>query len=246
MAEYLVASGEAEPNMTVEVWLDGEKIKEETITAENFFTFDNGIVLTGEEVTSGEHQLEVRRTGTGPVYFSAYLTNFTLEDHITAAGLEIKVDRAYYLLVPREDATETVAGSSGQVIEQDVEKYDRVLLENLDGLTSGDLVEIELRIESKNDYEYVIFEDRKPSGFEPVDLRSGYTEGGLGAYVEYRDERVAFFMRTLDRGVHSVSYRMRAETPGTFSALPTNAFAMYAPELRGNSDEIKLEVTDAE
>jgi uncharacterized protein YfaS (alpha-2-macroglobulin family) len=246
MAEYLVASGEAEPNMTVEVWLDGEKIKEETITADNFFSFDNGIVLTGEQVTSGEHQLEVRRTGTGPVYFSAYLTNFTLEDHITAAGLEIKVDRAYYLLVPQEGATETVAGSSGQVIEQDVEKFDRVLLENLDNIESGDLVEIELRIESKNDYEYVIFEDRKPSGFEPVDLRSGYTEGGLGAYVEYRDERVAFFMRTLDRGVHSVSYRMRAETPGKFSALPTNAFAMYAPELRGNSEEIKLEVTDAE
>ncbi len=246
MAEYLTASGEAEPNMTVEVWLDGEKIKEATITAENFFSFDNGIVLTGEQVTSGEHQLEVRRQGTGPVYFSAYLTNFTLEDHITAAGLEIKVDRAYYLLVPNEDATETVAGSSGQVVEQDVEKYDRVLLENLDGLTSGDLVEIELRIESKNDYEYVVFEDRKPSGFEPVDLRSGYTEGGLGAYVEYRDERVAFFMRTLDRGVHSVSYRMRAETPGTFSALPTTAFAMYAPELRGNSEEIKLEVSDAE
>ncbi len=246
MAEYLVASGEAEPDMTVEVWLDGEKIKEELITADNFFSFDNGIVLTGVEVTAGEHQLEVRRDGTGPVYFSAYLTNFTLEDHITATGLEIKVDRAYYLLVPNEDATATVAGSSGQVVEQDVEKYDRVLLENLDDITSGDLVEIELRIESKNDYEYVVFEDRKPSGFEPVDLRSGYTEGGLGAYVEYRDERVAFFMRTLDRGVHSVSYRMRAETPGTFSALPTTAFAMYAPELRGNSEEIKLNVSDAE
>jgi hypothetical protein len=26
--------------------------------------------------------------------------------------------------------------------------------------------------------------------------------------------------------------------------LPTRAFAMYAPELRGNSDEIKLRVED--
>jgi hypothetical protein len=29
-----------------------------------------------------------------------------------------------------------------------------------------------------------------------------------------------------------------------FSALPTRAYAMYAPELKGNSDEIKLRVED--
>ncbi len=82
------------------------------------------------------------------------------------------------------------------------------------------------------------------AGFEPVDVRSGYTEGSQGAYVEFRDESVAFFMRTLARGKHSVSYRLRAETPGKFSALPAKAWAMYAPELRGNSEEIRLIVVD--
>jgi uncharacterized protein YfaS (alpha-2-macroglobulin family) len=48
----------------------------------------------------------------------------------------------------------------------------------------------------------------------------------------------------LARGKHSVSYRMRAETPGQFSALPTRAAAMYAPELKGNSDEMKIGVKD--
>ena len=42
----------------------------------------------------------------------------------------------------------------------------------------------------------------------------------------------------------SVSYRMRAEIPGRFSALPTKGWAMYAPELKANSDEIKLRVED--
>jgi alpha-2-macroglobulin len=37
---------------------------------------------------------------------------------------------------------------------------------------------------------------------------------------------------------------MRAEIPGQFSALPAKGFAMYAPELRGNSDELKLRITD--
>jgi len=111
-------------------------------------------------------------------------------------------------------------------------------------LKSGDLVEIELEIDSKNDYEYLVFEDMKPAGFEPVDLRSGYTGNALGAYMEFRDNRVVFFVRRLARGKHSVAYRMRAEIPGKFSALPTKAWAMYAPELKANSDEIKLRVED--
>jgi uncharacterized protein YfaS (alpha-2-macroglobulin family) len=37
---------------------------------------------------------------------------------------------------------------------------------------------------------------------------------------------------------------MRAEIPGKFSALPTKGSAMYAPELKANSDEIKLGVED--
>ena len=85
----------------------------------------------------------------------------------------------------------------------------------------------------------------KAAGFEPVDLRSAATPATtLGAYVEYRDERAAFFVRALPRGEHSLTYRLRAEIPGKFSALPTRASAMYAPELKGNSDEMKLGVVD--
>jgi len=66
----------------------------------------------------------------------------------------------------------------------------------------------------------------------------------MGAYVEFRDNRVAFFVRALARGKHSVAYRMRAEIPGQFSALPAKGYAMYAPELKGNSDEIKVRIID--
>jgi hypothetical protein len=101
-------------------------------------------------------------------------------------------------------------------------------------------------VESKNDYEYIVFEDMKAAGCEPVALRSGYNANELGAYMELRDNRVTFFVRQLARGRHSVSYRMRAEIPGEFSALPTRASAMYAPELKGNSDELKLRIEDRE
>ena len=109
---------------------------------------------------------------------------------------------------------------------------------------SGDLIEVELEIDSKNQYEYLLFEDLKAAGTEPVDVRSGYIPSAFGAYVEFRDERVCFFIRSLPRGKQSISYRIRAEIPGRFSALPTRASAMYAPEIKANSDEMKLNILD--
>src|SRR5262249_15787651 len=43
MAEFLKASGEDRPDMTVEVWLDGKKQKEVKIDASNLFNFDNKV-----------------------------------------------------------------------------------------------------------------------------------------------------------------------------------------------------------
>jgi uncharacterized protein YfaS (alpha-2-macroglobulin family) len=244
MADFIKASGEDKPDMTVEVWLDGKRVKEAKIDSTNLFTFDNKLVLLGANVTEGKHTVEIKKKGTGPVYFNAYLTNFTLEDNITRAGLEVKVNRKYYRLERIKDAKIKVSGSRGQAADQKVEKYRRVEMKDLEKLKSGDLIEVELEIDSKNDYEYLLFEDPKASGCEALAVRSGYNGNDLGAYMEVRDERICFFVRRLARGKHSVAYRLRAEIPGRFSALPAKASAMYAPELKGNSDEFKLIITD--
>ncbi len=245
MADYIKATGEDQPDMTVEILIDGEVQKTVKINGKNLFSFDNVLLLQGDAVTSGDHKIEVRRTGKGPLYFSAYLTNFTKEDNITAAGLEVKVARKFYRL-ERDDKQVSVQGDRGQVVSQQVAKYKRILLEDLRSVTSGDLIEVEMVIDSKNDYEYLLLEDHKPSGFEPDDQRSGYIFEGLTAYRELRDDRVSFFLTSLARGQHSISYRLRAETPGKVSALPATIEGMYAPELVGNSDEFKLRVVDAE
>ncbi len=245
MAEFLAASGESQPDLSLEIFVNGKKHKEVKINAENLFTFDNKLVLQGDAVQSGAQTIEIRKKGNSPLYFNAYVTNFTLEDHITAAGLEVKVNRKFYRLI-KQDKTADVAGSRGQALKQKVEKYRREELRNLASVESGDLIEVELEIDSKNDYEYLAFEDFKPSGCEPVDIRSGYNGNDMRAYVEFRDERVVFFVNRLARGKHSVRYRIRAEIPGRFSALPTRAFAMYAPELKANSDEIKIQIEDAD
>jgi hypothetical protein len=243
LAEYLSASGEDRPDLTLDIYFDGRKTKSVTIDAENLFTFDNKFVLQGGDITTGDHRLTLKKSGQGPIYFNAYLDYFTLEDFITREGLEIKVNRRVYRLRQVDKKIKDV-GARGQVADRKVEKYERVPLKNRSTVASGDLIEVELEIESKNDYEYLVFEDLKAAGFEAVNVRSGYDGNEMGAYVEYRDRKVCFFVQRLARGRHSLSYRLRAEVPGKFSALPTRAYAMYAPELKANSDEIKLVIED--
>lgn len=241
---FMKASGEQAPDLTVEVLVDGKVRKEVKITADDLFSFDGTVVLEGDALPTGDHVVELRKTGKSPLYYNAYMTNFTMEDSITRAGLEVKVNRKIYKLTKKEDAKGAAPGARGQAVEYDVEKYDRHELAELATLKSGDLVEVELEIDSKNDYEYLLFEDMKAAGFEAVDVRSGYVGKSIPVYMEVRDNRVCFFMRALPQGKSSVSYRLRAEIPGKFSALPAVAAGMYAPELRGNSDEIKLQIVD--
>jgi uncharacterized protein YfaS (alpha-2-macroglobulin family) len=244
LAEFWKASGEDRPEMTVEVSVDGRKIKEVSITAADLFTYDDRVAVAGDALSKGWHKIELRKRGKGPLYFNAYLTTFTLEDFITRAGLEIKVDRAYYKLTRADEAT-NAAGSRGQVVSERREKYRRELLQSGSGVKSGDLLEIELIVDSKNDYEHIVLEDPKAAGVEPFDVQSGYNAQGLGAYVELRDEKVNLFLRELPRGRHSLRYRMRAEIPGKFSALPAIGSGMYAPELKANSDELKLGIEES-
>jgi len=240
IAAYFQASGESSPDLNVDVVLDGQVRKSVRITAADLFSYESTLDLGPADLADGAHTLEFRKTGKGPLYYNAYLTNFTKEDPITAAGLEVKIDRTYWKLTPK-DASVLASGSRGQVIDQPTEAFHRERIEPGASLKSGDIVEVELIVESKNDYDYILLEDPKAAGLEPVDVRSGYFGG---AYRELRDEKVAFFLRDLPQGKHTLSHRLRAEIPGKFSALPARIAAMYAPELRGNSDEGKIQVTD--
>lgn len=244
IADYMKASGESTPDCEIEVLFDGKVMKTVKVTKENLFHFDSKMTLAGDILSSGNHLVTIRRKGEGALYTNAYLKVFTKEDFIEKTGLEVKVERQFYKLV-RDETKKVVAGNRGQVVEQQEDLYTRIPLTSGDEVQSGDTIEVELLIESKNDYEYLLFEDWKVAGMEAEKVRSGYLSNyGLRTYMEVRDEKVSFYIKNLGRGKHSLSYRLRAEIPGEFSALPTVAEAMYAPELRANSDEMKVEISE--
>jgi uncharacterized protein YfaS (alpha-2-macroglobulin family) len=243
-ADYLRVSKELEPDLTVTLAWDGASPKTVRIRRENLFAFDGALDLSGAALTPGGHTLTISREGKGALYYSAYLSYFTLEEDVQPAGLELKIDRRYWKLEPvaRERAT---VGSRGEALSESELRYKRVPLEPGAAVRSGDEIEVELMLTSKNDYDYLCFEDPKPAGCEPVALRSGARFGEICSNMELRDERVVFFAGWLGQGQHRITYRLRAEAPGRFHVLPARGFAMYAPEIRGSAAEMRLGIEEA-
>ena len=239
VADYFASSNEISSNINLEVYFDGQLKKQVSISPRNIFTYDAELLLKGSDVSSGKHTIELRRKGTGPLFFNASMSFFSLEKTIKSAQSDLSLERKYYKLV-RENAVQQRPGIGGSPLLQTVEKYNKQPLADGEQLNAGDLVEIEMIFNAKNDFGYVVISDHKAAGFEPAEYLSGYCGAGLGAYVEYREREVSFYIRELPRGIHSLTYRVRAQFPGRFSALPAQAKAVYAPELRANSDESKI------
>lgn len=243
-ADYLRATEETKEDIDAEVYLDDARLGSVRFTLRNLFEVNNTIAITGKAIPSGKHRLEIRKKGEGNLYWNAYVRNFTLEEEIPASGLEVKVERHYYLLTPTTKNLDVV-GDRGQIAEGKRSAFDRKELREGEEIASGAMVEVELLIESKNDYEYVLLEDSKAASLEPIDVTSGYNwDDPRPVYREYRDSKVCFFLRTLPAGKHVLHYRVRSEAPGNFTALPAVGQGMYSPELRGSTADHDLKIID--
>ena len=231
LTEFIKSTDEFNPDLKVTVEADGEVLGTAHFTRENLFSDDCLLELDGEDLKPGLQKLRIVREGSGNLYYDAFLSYFSLEEKISAASTTIAVERSYYKLI-------------SDVNEKGREVITRLPLKEGDLLTSGDEIEVQLELTSENNYEYLVYEDFKPAGCEPVALLSGRTYGSLCSNLELRDEKVVFFIGWLPKGNHTVSYRLRAEIPGEFHALPTNGFAMYAPDVRAISDEHVMKIRD--
>ncbi|MDP2343065.1 MAG: alpha-2-macroglobulin family protein [Deltaproteobacteria bacterium] len=243
LSTHMQASGERNADYDLEILVDGKVRKQVHVDKKNLYAVNGDLTLEGHELSGGKHTVTIRRTGEGAVYFNSYLSFFTLEDDIKAAGLEIKVDRQYFKL-ERQDRVHTIAGDRGQDVASKEVRYKKTRMASGADIKSGDLLLVELMVTSKNDYTDLAFEDPKPAGAEPVALRSGTVVGEGVSHMELRDDKVVFFLPQITQGKLKLTYRLRAEIPGKFSAMPTKAFAMYAPEIKANSDEMKMVIHD--
>ena len=240
LAAYMRTSGELDPDFDAVVSYAGREIARVHVDKANMFAFANRYELRGDAVLSGAHPLVVEKRGKGRLYAMARATFFSQEEKIRGAGHEITIARSYARVTPFE---ETVERDGKQVKER---RWKKEPLADMAQVAAGDEIEVKLTITAANHYEYVLIEDPKASGFEPVELRSGGRyAAGLCSNMELRDEKVVFFVTWFQQGSHELTYRVRAESPGTLAAMPARAVAMYAPKLGGISDSFRIKVADA-
>jgi uncharacterized protein YfaS (alpha-2-macroglobulin family) len=226
LADYVAAQKARAADCRVTVRVDGKVVGRLRLTAKDFLRRDSRLTLAGDAFAPGRHQVSVTKAGRGELFFACRLLYFRTDGPLRAAGKGLAIRRQYYRV-----------GEDGKVAGPPLAGAAR--------LAVGDVVEVALRVTAEGDYDYLAFEDPRPAGCEPVQVQSG--AGWFGpswATVEVRDDRLVLFVPSVRRGDQVFRYRLRAETPGRFRALPAAGFAMYAPEIRATSDEAAVHIGD--
>ncbi len=180
----------------------------------------NQVVLPGEKMDPATaSRVVVENRGPNLMFASATWHFSTEELPKESRGDLFGVTRRYFLRTGTGEAFVLKPLEEGTVLEP------------------GDEVEVQLTITSRVAAEYVHLRDPRPAGLEPGAAVSGYKWDlfAPGRYEEIRDSGTNFFFDWLPAGEYTLSYRVRANMPGTFRTGPATLQSMYAPELTAYS-----------
>jgi hypothetical protein len=229
ITDYLAISGDLNPDMTITLTVNGKQVYSQRVTKENWRKFEGTRRFGAEHLREGENEVVIEKMGNGAPAWSVYLKRYVEAEDIAASQGGIRIERKYSRVVHERGERRLVElGKGAQVV-------------------SGDEVEVTLAVTADRDYEWLMMEDPLPSGFEPVREYWGHYGWHWNYWYsrkEFHDEKVSIGMSQLGQGTHTVTYTMRAETPGDFHVLPAAAFNMYHPEIGGNSAESRIRVKD--
>jgi uncharacterized protein YfaS (alpha-2-macroglobulin family)/tetratricopeptide (TPR) repeat protein len=276
LSQYLKVSKELESEAEVEIVLNGATLGKKTLGGPNTLATPVSLDAPVTLPRDGPNSLVIRKVrGGGAVYYGAMTRYFSTEEPVKHEGGTLVARRDYYRLKPvptllqgftydrvlLKDGATVQAGERLEVVltleAKDGLEY--IMVEDLKAagleavqLTSGDnLVAKEL---SKGEVEKRAGKgsgSRKTPGENRGIIVSdapdaGYTQRSRGVYQELKDRKVALFIDDLPAGSWEIRYGLRAETPGTFHALPVIGQAMYAPEIRTNGAEVRIGVSSPE
>jgi uncharacterized protein YfaS (alpha-2-macroglobulin family) len=249
LSDYLKTTNELNPDYSYSVYLNDKKIVTKKIGTGDIYKQPEEININGMEeknLINGDNHIKITKEGTGKLYFSGMNQYYESEQSTTVKGNNFNVRREYYILIPEQ--------KEGRIIYTKNE---------FDGtLKSGDELLVKTFVETKSDnLQYFILEDMLPSGFEPIKEENKYEIEGENNYrfyndfrpfrpwrwfyadKEYRDQKVSFFVTNVNRQME-FSYLMKAQVPGTVIVSPAQAYLMYYPEVKGNSEWVEIKTVD--
>jgi uncharacterized protein YfaS (alpha-2-macroglobulin family) len=269
--DYLKQSGELKTDTEYELRVNGQAVATKRVTPAEVLSAPSRFTVDPALVQDGANTIEIRKkAGAGPLYFAAEAKFFSREEPITPAGNGIFVRRQYfkrvghptllkgivYENVPLNDGDSVQSGERVQclITVEAKNDYEYLMFEDLKpaGLEAVELKSGEplYAQQLKANAVGVKFGDGAKPGTAATRPQSAdatdYTGQTQWVYQELRDRKAAFFLDKLPEGVWEIRYDLRAEVPGHFHALPVLGEAMYVPEIRANSSEIRMTVTDRE
>ncbi|RYG43113.1 hypothetical protein EON79_17615, partial [bacterium] len=233
LTAYLGRTKELATSATATVLVNGRE--RGTIALDPKVLDDPSRILTipRSELGEGAVSVEIRKSGEGRCYYSLAYSGLEVAKPLGAAATDKGLDvvRRVYKLEP-----------------QRLENGEMRLLPSKEPVTSfenGDLVRVELTINSDVPREFVMGEEPTPSSCrvnERTELNPYEEKTWWWSRTVVRDDRLAFFARDLPKGESKITYNMRAEQAGTASALPARIENMYDPGRWASTAETMIQV----
>ena len=208
----------------VRVTIGGQPLNLETPTAQSGSGYVK-MAWNKQEIQPAMGRIEVQKTSPGVTWGALYWQYFEELDKITPAETGIAFRKKLYLKENR---------AAGPVLRE---------ITGDSPVQVGALVTVRLEISIDRDMEFVHIKDMRASGFEPVNVLSGYRwKEGFGYYESTRDLATHFFADFMRKGTYVFEYDVRANTAGNFSNGITQMQNMYAPELSAHSEGVRVEI----
>nr|MBF6596348.1 hypothetical protein [Thermaceae bacterium] len=232
--ELAKTRGEQPGESSVQVSINGQ---EQSVTVG-----PKGLELPLDGLQKGDNTVQI--ASDTPLFASGSVGYFSERSYLNPEYKGLRVARQYEKLSAKYDAAN--------------QRYVYTRSPLSSPLKSGDYVLVTLTLRpEKGTVRYVLLEEPTPAGLSVVENDNSFRVAGVESPYgdnyygwnywfdgrEIHDSRVDFYFSYLD-GPVTFTYIMRAETPGSFTALPTQAWLMYEPEVRGVGTVRTLQVTE--
>ena len=169
--------------------------------------------------------VSVTKKDNGVSWGALYWQYFEQLDKIGTAKTPLSIDKQ--LFVVKNTA-------KGEVIEP---------IDENTNVKIGEKIRVRIVIKTDRDMEYIHLKDMRASGFEPINVFSGYRyQDGLGYYETTKDASTNFFINWLAKGTYVFEYDLRANIAGNFSNGITSIQSMYAPEFSSHSAGVRVKI----
>lgn len=233
LTEYIVKTRELTGAFDARIFVNGRLVQTAHLDARNPDQQSRSVEIPVANMQPGSNTVRIEKSGPGTCYVGLDLQATEIKQKISPSvpvpGL--KITRKYYLMEARklEDGTMQLLPSRRPVTSAE----------------SGDILRVELTIESSKARGFIMVEDPTPSNCrvtEREELDEGEEWSNWWDQLVIRDQKISFFIRNLPEGKQTLTYNMRAEGLGVAHTLPTTLSSMYDLTVNASGAETLMEV----